>query len=207
MGRIKNTAEAMISGKVGNLVFVQDHGQTYVRTVPVRKKNSWSPKQKMHRKRFAMVNRFCNHFRKSMISAIWNLASPSNRGYSLFVKANMPAFALDGSLIDPRMLQVSTGNLLLPRQMMAERQGEGSSSIVLSWQNDPNLSAERLSDELMAVVSNGTQYSGAIGTGLSRSAMEGTFELPLKPANGSLVYLFFAAHDGKDYSASISLEV
>jgi hypothetical protein len=69
------------------------------------------------------------------------------------------------------------------------------------------LSAERLKDELMAVVSNGTQYSGAIGTGLSRSALEGKFELPLKPANVTLIYLFFAAQDGKDYSSSISLEV
>ena len=207
MGRIKNSVEAMISGKVGNMVFVQDNGQTYIRTVPVRTKNSWSPKQKMHSKRFAMVNKFCSHFKKSMISAIWNLASPINRGYSLFVKANMPAFALDGTLIDPQMLQVSTGNLLLPRQIIAERQGEGSSSIALNWQNDPNLSVLRLTDELMAVVSNGTQYSAAIATGLSRSAMEGMFELPLKPANVTLVYLFFAAKDGKDYSGSISLEV
>jgi hypothetical protein len=207
MGRIKNSVEAMISGKVGNMVFVQDHGQQYIRTIPVRTKNSWSPKQKMHRKRFAMVNKFCNHFKKTMISEIWNLSSPSNRGYSLFVKANMPAFALDGSLIDPRMLQVSTGNLLLPRQIVAQRQGEGTSSIVLSWQNDPNLSNERLNDNLMAVVSNGQQYSGAIETGLSRSALEGTFELPLKPSDVTLVYLFFAARDGKDYSSSISLEV
>ena len=142
-----------------------------------------------------------------MISQIWNLASPSNRGYSLFVKANMPAFALDGSLIDGKMLKVSTGNLLLPRQMMAERQGEASSILALSWQNAPNLSAERWKDELMVVVSNGTQYSGAIATGLSRSAMEGTFELPLKPDNVSMVYLFFAAQDGKDYSESVCLEV
>jgi hypothetical protein len=37
--------------------------------------------------------------------------------------------------------------------------------------------------------------------------MEGTFELPLKPTDITLIYLFFAARDGKDYSSSISLEV
>ena len=207
MGRIKNNIEASLSGKVGNMVFVQDHGETYMRTVPVRKKNSWSPKQKMHRKRFAQVNLFCNKFDKKMIAAIWNPASPSGRGYSSFVKANMPAFDLDGSLIDPRMLQLSTGRLVLPRQLMAEPQAQGAPVIAVGWLNDSNLVAERLNDELMVVIGNGNNYYVPTFTGLQRSALNGTFELPVRTVNVTHVYLYFASRDGNDFSNSICFGV
>jgi hypothetical protein len=153
------------------------------------------------------VNRFCNKFDKKMISAIWNLASPSGRGYSSFLKANMPAFAMDGSLIDPRMLKLSTGKLFLPRQLMAARQDEGALVIAVGWLNDSNLVAERLNDELMVVTGNVTSYSEATATGLKRFALNGTFELPLRPDHATHVFLYFASRDGKDFSDSICFEV
>ena len=207
MGRIKNNMEATISGKVGNMVFVQDHGETYIRTVPKRTKDSWTPKQLQHRKRFAKVNGFCIKFQRPAIRAIWNLASPSNRGYSLFVKANMPAFDLEGGLIDARMLQISTGKLILPRQLMVERETESASLIAVSWMNDPNLITERLNDELMTVSGNGTHYSDVAATGLRRSALNGTFELPFRPLNVTHLFLYFASHGGNDFSNSMCFEV
>lgn len=207
MGRIKNNMEASVSGKVGNMVFVQDHGSTYIRTVPQRTKDSWTPKQLQHRRRFAKVNAFCNKFKRPAIRGIWNLASPSNRGYSLFVKANMPAFDLEGELIDARMLQVSTGNLILPRQLAAERQTESASLLAVSWMNDPNLVAERLNDELMIVSGDGTHYSDVVATGLHRSDLNGTFELPARPLNVTHIFLYFASRGGNDFSDSRCFEV
>lgn len=207
MGRIKNNMEATISGKVGNMVFVQDHGETYIRTVPRRTKDSWTPKQLQHRRRFARVNGFCNKFKRPAIRGIWNLASPSNRGYSLFVKANMPAFDLEGELIDAKMLQISTGKLILPRQLIAERQTESETLITVSWMNDPNLVADRLKDELMTVSGNGTHYSDVVATGLHRSALNGTFELPFRPLDVTHVFLYFASRGGHDFSDSMCFEV
>ena len=207
MGRIIHNTEASLSGKVGNMVYVQDHGATYLRTVPKRTKDSWTPKQLQHRRRFSKVNAFCNKFKRPAIRGIWNLASPSNRGYSLFVKANMPAFDLEGELIDARMLQISTGKLILPRQLKAERQAEGASLIAVSWMNDANLVTERLNDELMTVSGNATHYSDVLATGLHRSDLRGTFELPFRPLNVTHVFLYFASRGGQDFSDSMCFEV
>jgi len=54
MAKLKGGTEAMISGKVGGLVFFDYFGERHVRLAPNRrKKNSWSPKQVAHRKRFS----------------------------------------------------------------------------------------------------------------------------------------------------------
>ena len=85
---------------------------SYIRRAPQRKvKNSWSPAQVRRRQRFSLVSKFCKLFKNSLISRIWNYEEEKMTGYSLFLKANMPAFALDGSLEDAKKIQLSTGKL------------------------------------------------------------------------------------------------
>ena len=131
MARLRKGIGSMLSGKAAGMVFVQLDSETYMRVVPNRKKNSWTPKQLLHRKRFKLVNSFCTQFRSSVIPLIWNPMAKKMAGYALFFKANIPAFGLDGSLADPKMLQFSTGKttIRLPRL---------SQSKVLLFQNIRN---------------------------------------------------------------------
>ena len=84
---------------------------------------------------------------------------------SAFLAANMAAFALDGSLIDAQMLQLSTGKLNLPQQLKVERGGPGATNtIVASWVNNPLLEGDRLYDELLVVSGGGGIYSRYLAT-------------------------------------------
>ena len=207
MGKIKSSIDAIVSGKVGPVVFYQLRGKSYVRTVQVRTKDSWTPKQKLMRQRFGRVGKLWNQLKSTRVAQIWNLASEEMNGYAYFMKLNLPAFAPDGTLTNPRELQLSTGKLRLPLDLIASRQAAGSSTIEVSWNNDPNLKAVRLHDELMMVSYANGVYSVMSPTGLERSAQSGTFTLPVKPVAATHVYLFFASQDGLDYTESVCFEI
>ena len=126
---------------------------------------------------------------------------------ALFMKINMSAFGTDGLLTDPRDLQLSTGKLRLPLELVASRQATGSSTVDVSWENDPKLKGVRLQDELMVVSFANEVYSVLSSTGLERSMQGGTFTLPVKPSDATHLYLLFASIDGKDYTESICCEI
>ena len=209
MARLKRGIGSMFSGKTDGMLFVQLNGETYMRTAPDRKKNSWTPKQQLHRKRFREVNSFCTRFSSYLIPQIWSPAAKNRKmtGHALFLKTNMPAFAMDGSLADPRMLQFSTGKLPLPQQLKADRTAAESTTIAVSWNNDPYLDAQRLTDQLMLISAGNGHYSYLTPTGLERGARNGSFELPQQPPLSSHLYLFFASGDKKEYSASVCFEL
>jgi len=207
MAKIKSSIEAMVSGKIGPVVYYQLRGKQYVRTVPDRKKDSWSPQQKLHRQRFSKVIQLWKQLKSTRIAQIWKLATQEMNGYVYFMKINMPAFGPDGSLTNPRELQLSTGKLRLPLDLAASRQAAGSSTIEVSWENDLNLKAVRLHDELMMVSYANGVYSVLSPTGLERSAQSGTFTPPVKPVNATHVYLFFASKDKLEYTESVCFEL
>jgi len=207
MGKIKSSVEALVSGKVGPIVYYQLRGKQYVRTVQNRKKNSWSPQQKLHRQRFSKVIQLWNQLKSTHIAPIWKLATQEMNGYVYFMKINMPAFGPDGNLTNPRELQLSTGKLRLPLDLAASRQAEGSLTVEVSWENDPNLKAVRLYDELMMVSYANGVYSVMSPTGLERSAQNGSFTLHVWPANTTHIYLFFASQDEMEYTESVCFEI
>jgi len=207
MGKIKSSVEAMVSGKVGPVVYYQLRGKQYVRTVQKRKKNSWTSAQKLQRQRFSKVSELWKQLKSTRIAPIWKLATQEMNGYVYFMKINMPAFAPDGSLTNPRELQLSTGKLRLPLDLTASRQTAASSTIEVSWNNDPNLKAVRLHDELMIVSYANGIYSVMSPTGLERSAQNSSFTLPVKPADATHIYLFFASQDKLEYTESVCFEI
>ena len=207
MARIRGGIGSMLSGKTDGMVFVQLDGETYMRTAPQRSKSSWTPKQLLHRKRFREVTSFCTQFSLYLIPQIWRPAAKKMTGHALFLKTNMPAFGLDGSLADPKMLHFSTGKLPLPQQFKAGRTAEESTTIAVSWNNDPYLDPQRLTDELMAISAGNGNYSYLTSTGLVRGLMNGSFELPQQPADATHIYLFFASGDRRDYSESACFEI
>lgn len=207
MAKMKRNIGDLVSGKIGNVVFFQLNGESYARAAPVRKKDSWTPGQLMHRQRFGIVSKLWKQLKSSQVTPIWSLGAEKMNGYACFMKANMPAFAMDGTLIEPGMLQLSTGKLHLPVQFKAERAAANSNTIAVSWHNDLHLKGERLKDEIMAVSYVNGKYSQLTATGLVRGALNGTFELPESPLAATHIYLFMASAGKKDYSGSACLEI
>jgi len=208
MTLLKQGTGSALTGMVGPIVIAEWKGKTYMRSAPKRKvKNSWSPEQLAHRKRFKMVIAFCTQFKELLIPQIWNDATDRMSGFALFLKTNMPAFAADGILIDPNLIRLSTGKLPMVEELKAERSAPGSNTITVSWSKSIVWGGIRSKDELMVVSAGGGKYSEITGTGIIRYALNGSFELPIEPASATHIYLFFGSKDRRDYSESVCFMV
>lgn len=207
MTKVKQGIESMLSGKFGNLVFVQRQGKTYVRRAPQRRKDSSTPAMLLNQQRFAQIMSFCGLFKDSLIPKVWKQAAEGSSGFRLFQKVNSPAFAPDGTLPDVAKIQLSTGKLTLPQGMKVARKTAGSYLIEVSWSEDPDLGGIHLQDELMAITAGGGKYSDIIVPGITRGSLGGTIELPGEPAPASHIYLFFGSKDGNNYSPSVCFEI
>ena len=207
MAKLKSNVAELASGKIGNVVYYQLRGKSYVRTVQVRKKDSWTPRQVLERQRFSKASQLWKQLKSTRVAQIWNLGSDLMNGYALFMKLNLPSFGPDGNLNDQRELQLSTGKLRLPLDLEASRQAPGSSTIAVSWKNDLYLKEVRLQDELMIVSYANKFYSVLSPTGLERRIQGGTITLPVIPADATHIYLFFASTDKLDYTESVCFEI
>jgi hypothetical protein len=206
MARVKRYLGQDVSGKVGNVVFFQLNGETFVRGIQQRENDSWTPAQQAHRKRVSQVSQLWRHIKHSQIPAIWNLGDEKMNGYALFLKTNMPAYASDGSLVDAREIKLATGNLLLPQEFTASRKRPNELLITTSWQNKAQPKGERLEDELMVISSTGNAYTDVMATGIHRKSLGGEFALPALNIPITHIYLFFASRDRKEYSESVCFE-
>lgn len=207
MAQVKEGARTMLSGKADGLVYVQFNGGTYTRKVARRTKDSWTPRMLLNLQRFKEVNSFCGQFKYSVIPQIWNGAAEKMSGYAFFMKSNMAAFAPDGSLGDAKKLRFSTGKLLWPEGFEAHRSEDGANTIEVNWPKYLNVGGVHLKDELMVISAADGHYSEITTTGLVRSALTGSFELPAQPVAATHVYLFFGSLDRRDYSESVCFEV
>lgn len=207
MARMKRNIGDSVSGRLRNVVFYQRYGKTYVRMAPVTTPQTWNEEQRMRRQRMSRVSALWRSLRSKEFSAIWNMAAQQMNGYAWFIKANMPAFEMDGTLIDAPLLKLTDGNLPVAQMLNAERSAENASFIMLSWQNDPHTRGERLNDEMMVISFDGEHFSHVTSTGLTRSHSGGSFTLPAKPKEAEYLYLFFAAKDHRNFSNSQAFKI
>ena len=151
MAKVEGGARSMLSGKADGLVYVKFNGGTYTRKVPKRKKDAWTPGMLLNLKRFKEVNSFCGQFKYSVIPQIWNPAAEKMSGYAFFLKSNMAAFAVDGSLADPKLIRFSSGKLNMPQGLIAGRPEVDGSIIEVSWEKELHVGGVHLRDELMVI--------------------------------------------------------
>lgn len=205
---LRNIGE-YVSGKIGNVVFVRTKTKSYVRAAPVRKKNNWSEPQLLYRQRMSKVCKLWRSLKSGQMGQIWNRAAIEMNGFAWFVKLNIQAFAIDGTLIDPTMIKVSDGQLAGPQRITAERVAADPAAIGVNWQNDPHLKAERLNDGLMAMSYTDGIFSPITPTGLKRGDKTGTFPLPqpVPFAEPTHLFLFMASGDGSECTTSLSFGI
>ena len=201
MARVNNILGKGLSGRIGNLVFVNSCGITYVRSLPrERKPSEWSTHQKDHRRCFAGVVKFASRMMKPFIIPIWNKAVPGSvRGFNLFVKANKSAFGTNGSITDPGLLRFSAGLLPLPKNLNAIVLSDHLNIITVSWTNQL-INSARTDDHLMVVFYNIYESFMPVDTGFRRKDEHVEIPLPGKPGKEIYLYLFFKSEDETLYS-------
>lgn len=207
MARIKTNIGDQVSGKMRNMVFYQMNGKSYVRSAPITNEDTWNEEQRMRRKRIVKVSELWRALKTDQFSLIWNTAAQQMNGYAWFVKANMPALEMDGTLIDARLLKLSDGKLAIDPMLSANVIEEAPATIKVNWQNDPHIKGERLKDELMVISYDGEKFSAITSTGLKRKDLQGTFPMPARPAAPGYIYLFFTSDDKKSFSESVGVKI
>jgi len=202
MARIKGVMGQMVSGNLEGIVFVQRNGKTYIRKSPDRSKGNWSTKQLLHRTRFTAVNDYCAGFKYSLIQQIWNRIAEGTptSGYHLFLKANMAAFGLDGTLSDSSKLRFTDGKLPAIGKVTVTREAGDNQTVVIGWENDPYLPAIQLKDKLMVI----TRSEGKAGVPVESGALRGdgrwSYQLPASGASPVDIYLYFSSPDQQAFS-------
>ena len=197
MARIKG---GVLKGKIGGTVHSMWNGIEVVRSLPQRPKKAWTDRQLLHRQRFKAINEYCAKYKYTLIPLIWNLTAEYGHGYNAFLKANTPAFALDGQLTEVDKLHFSAGKLPLPQQFKAKRSAGDPSKVEVTWVNDENLSQVYSHDELMMITGNPDHFTTPIATGVIRKIGEALIDLPAENENISGIWLFFRAYKEDGYS-------
>lgn len=100
MAKVTGTTDSHLSGKIGDKVYYQLNGVSFVRKVPTIRKEARTQAQLMNQQRFKAINQFYKQFKNTVIPRIWKDAAVRTTGYRLFLKAISPAFAKDGSISD-----------------------------------------------------------------------------------------------------------
>src|SRR5665647_331060 len=192
MARVNNIIGKALSGRIGNIVFVNLGGSTYARTLPrERKPSEWSAEQKKHRKCFGVVVKYASSMMVPFIKPIWNKSiTNSTSGFNQFVKANKPAFGKNGTVNDPGLLRFSIGPLPLPADLNAILSAEQSNIITISWKNQIS-DLVRNDDHLMAVFYNVHPLIVPIETGFIRKDEQAKIVIPDNSGKEIYLYLFF----------------
>lgn len=211
MAKVMDGSRLQLSGKADGQVYVRYNGGVYTRKLPKWKKESFTRGMLQNQLRFKRANEFCSIFKDSLILQIWKGVSPKMSGYALFLKTNMPAFGADGSILDAKKIQLSTGGLSFPPDLEVKRMETDTNMVEVKWSRELHVGGVNLKDELMVIFSSGEEYSEITYTGIVRSNLGGAFDLPSSPipqAPGSLlIYLFFGSRDRRNYSISRCVEI
>ena len=207
MAKMKRPVGDLMSGKLGNVVFVHRNDKSYVRMAPIRKHNNWSEQQIMYRKRLSSVSQLWRNLKSDLSPYIWNNVTPEMNGYAFFIKTNIQAFSIDGSLIDPKLIMVSNGHLIKSRNMNVSLASDPD-FVDIQWQNDPNLKSARGFDQLVIQTYGEGIFSKPMVTSLPRKDLGGAVLIP-KPApftKATHIYVFFANED-QNFSQSDCFEI
>jgi len=213
MAKMKRNIGDSVSGKIGNVVFVQMGGNSYVRSAPFRAKNNWSEQQILYRQRLSKISKLWNSFKSDQTKKIWKLAAESMNGYAWFIKKNSPALAIDGTLFDPTMLSVSDGHLIPLQKVTVEPEIFNDPVVNVHWQNDEHLKSDRLKDTIWAMTLTDGVFSPPVNTGFHREDLHATIMLPRpyapNPSVSGMVnlYLFVSSSDELQYTQSVSFQL
>lgn len=151
MARITNELK-YLKGTIGNIVFCQRKGITYVRTKPTKYRDAKTDKQLVARGRFRGCNRFYKYeLEADMLKLVWkSLAEKTGKNPSnIFMQHNYYAFGMDSEVTNYERLQFSAGLLPMPDQLQIGHYNKRNCT--LQWKFDPEENTGLTDDRLYIV--------------------------------------------------------
>jgi len=206
MAKIRRNIGELVSGKIGKIVFVQMRGKSYVRAAPDRTRNNWSEAQLLFRARMRAIAALWRSVNCDGMNAAWNLATKDMNGYAWFIKKNMNALQIDGTLISPSLIRVIDGSLPEPL-LKVDQTHPIPNEVKIEWTNDPHIKKARLSDTLMVMSYHDHVFSEMMNTGYKRSQESCIVPKPQADAQTGLCYLYFFFKNDNDTLFTPSVNV
>lgn len=123
-------------GRIGNFIFYQCQGKTYVREIGKAKERKFSSGALEQQERFSSVVMLYQAVKAANLYKYWQKAAKRSTlsGYNLFVQHHLPAFTGDGIISDFNKLQLTVGKLQYPNGMALTYDGNGVWT--MTWRNN-----------------------------------------------------------------------
>lgn len=205
MVKIKDELDNL-TGTIGNLIYYQRNGKTYVRTKPVTYRDAKTEKQVLARGRFAGCNRFYDLLRSDLFRRIWKVAAEGTgkNAKNLFVQHNIYAFGKEKEVIDYSRLKFSTGLLPLPNNLFMEIYN--NRDCILRWEfNDP-VAIGFPTDRLYIVELKENFQPRIHETKVCRSACKAEFSTSEDMDEKTHLYCFWGSEQGTSFSETYCFE-
>ncbi|MDR1756055.1 MAG: hypothetical protein LBR65_03720 [Culturomica sp.] len=191
-----------ISGTLGNLVFYQRNGATYVRTKPTTYRDAKTEKQLLLRGRFAGCNYLYKCLQADIFRRVWKMAAKGTgkNAKNMFVRHNIHAFGKEQEITDYQRLHFSTGLLPLPRNL--ELECRNTHDCLLHWEYDPQEAIGSPGDRLYLVEFQSNLRIRIHETGVCRREREALFSTFYTIDKGTHLYAFWGNETGTSFSPS-----
>lgn len=200
---------SLISGKLPDGYYlIRQNGKTFVKKNPrKRKPEELSEDQKLRQAKFAGLSKFTSNNLNCLIHPIWNTYKiKSNSGYHSFIKANKPAFAMDGSILDYSILMASIGVLPMPFNLSAEKLDDNP-YFKITWDYEYSGLHLSLFDFFCYAVFNERNQLIPYFTSIYRKDKEAIVNLSENLKDGDFIYVFFSSRDRSQFSNSLSIKI
>lgn len=208
MARVIDGVNGTVSGKVGNVVYYNSNGGTYVRSLPAKKGRKRSPtvKQAVSRERFTIVQKWLKPI-LPLIRVGFDEYAIRQTSHNSAMSYNLQHAVIedgDGFEVNPEAFAFSRG--LLPRVEQASMVQEGD-TVRFTWQSNDEIPSEHKLDRTVLLLYHpGSDYSNFRIYGSERWQL--TDSLSIKEFNpGDILhgYLAFISSETQEVSDSVYL--
>ena len=196
--------ENLLQGRLGNLIFYQVKGVTWIRSVPLMVRNPETPAHQAVRKHLIVSVQFYRRLKDTPLKAVWQVAARDTlvNGYNLFLKRNIHAFN-DRTLSTPSALSMTCGNL--PRMNDLRMTGRSDRTVTLAWNNSLEADGRTAADRLQVVALFDQRMYSPVwlkGVQACRGDRKAVIDLEQENFHQAHLYCFFRSPDGGAFSAS-----
>lgn len=193
MGKLEASAIGKIKGKIGNLVFYNRDGQTYVRKKADHDKRKLSALQIHHQQIFKIANTFLYPFKEELNFTMAAFAKGGKKGFHHGLSWLLKNGVLHGKIpkVLPEKLLISMGSLPPVSNPIIKRQA--SDKIHISWDSNAWEGSARDSDQAYVLLYDPVRLRvSAKRSGNYRRNGEELIKIPWDLNIDDKVWVFFA---------------
>lgn len=190
-------------GSVGNIVFYQSKGVTYIRTKPSRYRDAKTDKQLAARGRFTGCNRYYKLLEPDMLRHVWKMIAErtDKNPKNLFMQHNFYAFGKDSDITDYGRLQFSAGIIPMPDKLQIRRYNNRDCTV--QWEYNPQEELGSPYDQLYIVELQESYRPQIHKTGANRSDSEAVFSTYQDICKYTHLYCFWGNEQKTSFSDTL----